>query len=262
MDGFVLEKRDPRVTDWFLMSSIYPTLVLSVGYVVYAKIVGPWHMRNSDPWNVKTPLMLYNLIQIIGNIWLLQRYLKFGWLAGYNLVCQDVERDADPSSNGYQMAVTIWWATMFRYLDFMDTFFFIVKKKFGHVNALQTIHHFLMPIYGWIVLNYGPGGQDSFGGMVNTIVHTIMYFYYFMAALGPQYQKYLWWKRYLTTFQIVQFVIGFSKSIIVALGIVECGYPWQVSAVTSMNMGLMFVLFVHFYIQSYISKPSSKKRSE
>jgi len=30
-----------------------------------------------------------------------------------------------------------------------------------------------------------------------------MYFYYMVAAMGPEYQKYIWWKKYLTTFQMV-----------------------------------------------------------
>lgn len=30
-----------------------------------------------------------------------------------------------------------------------------------------------------------------------------MYFYYMVAALGPKYQKYIWWKKYLTAFQMV-----------------------------------------------------------
>ena len=31
-----------------------------------------------------------------------------------------------------------------------------------------------------------------------------MYTYYGLAALGPAWQKYLWWKKYMTTFQIVR----------------------------------------------------------
>lgn len=34
-----------------------------------------------------------------------------------------------------------------------------------------------------------------------------MYGYYGLAALGPQMQKYLWWKKYLT---IIQMVCWFS----------------------------------------------------
>lgn len=42
-----------------------------------------------------------------------------------------------------------------------------------------------------------------FIGLVNTFVHIIMYSYYGLAALGPHMQKYLWWKKYLTSLQLV-----------------------------------------------------------
>lgn len=35
-----------------------------------------------------------------------------------------------------------------------------------------------------------------------------MYGYYGLAALGPQMQRYLWWKKYLTIIQMVCFVKG------------------------------------------------------
>lgn len=45
-----------------------------------------------------------------------------------------------------------------------------------------------------------------FGAMLNSFVHVIMYTYYGVAALGPKYQKYLWWKKYLTMLQLVSSV--------------------------------------------------------
>lgn len=47
------------------------------------------------------------------------------------------------------------------------------------------------------------GGHGTFSNLVNNMVHVIMYFYYMMSAMGPQYQKYLWWKKHLTTVQLV-----------------------------------------------------------
>lgn len=44
--------------------------------------------------------------------------------------------------------------------------------------------------------------------LLNALVHVVMYFYYFLAGLGPRYKKFLWWKQYITTFQITQFVIA------------------------------------------------------
>lgn len=47
------------------------------------------------------------------------------------------------------------------------------------------------------------GGHSTFFAMLNSFVHIVMYFYYMVAAMGPQYQKFIWWKKYLTTFQMV-----------------------------------------------------------
>ena len=74
-----------------------------------------------------------------------------------------------------------------------------------------------MPIFAWTLCRWLPGGHESFGGTVNSLVHVIMYSYYFLAALGPQMQKYLWWKRYLTTFQMVQVSLGLSAARVVIL---------------------------------------------
>lgn len=48
------------------------------------------------------------------------------------------------------------------------------------------------------------GGHSTFFGLLNTFVHIVMYSYYLFAAMGPQFQKYLWWKKYLTSLQMVR----------------------------------------------------------
>jgi hypothetical protein len=49
------------------------------------------------------------------------------------------------------------------------------------------------------------GGHGTLLGVINSFVHIIMYSYYLLAAFGPEMQKYLWWKKYLTTLQIVSY---------------------------------------------------------
>jgi hypothetical protein len=39
--------------------------------------------------------------------------------------------------------------------------------------------------------------------MINSGIHALMYIYYALAALGPSMQKYLWWKKHMTTLQLV-----------------------------------------------------------
>ena len=47
------------------------------------------------------------------------------------------------------------------------------------------------------------GEQGVVIGFLNSVVHVAMYTYYMIAAMGPKYQKYLWWKKYITTIQLV-----------------------------------------------------------
>lgn len=66
-------------------------------------------------------------------------------------------------------------------------------------------------MYGIIVV----GGHSTFFALLNTFVHVVMYFYYMVAAMGPEYQKYIWWKKYLTAFQMV------SKLVFTIAGIIN-----------------------------------------
>lgn len=47
------------------------------------------------------------------------------------------------------------------------------------------------------------GGNATFPNLLNNFVHVCMYFYYMMSAMGPEYAKFLWWKKYMTELQIV-----------------------------------------------------------
>lgn len=46
------------------------------------------------------------------------------------------------------------------------------------------------------------GGHGTLLGLINSFIHVLMYAYYMLSAI-PAMQKYLWWKKYLTSMQIV-----------------------------------------------------------
>ena len=131
-----------------------------------------------------------------------------------------------------------WWYFFSKFVDLLDTAFFILRKKDKQVTALHVIHHSTLPFLSWwgprsvepgkrslrrtqkrstftacptailwLLLRFVGGGQTGFGPFLNSGVHTVMYLYYLLAALGPAVQKHLWWKKYITTLQLVQFVM-------------------------------------------------------
>lgn len=87
-------------------------------------------------------------------------------------------------------------------------------------------------------------------GLINSFIHVLMYAYYMLAAMGPQVQKHLWWKKYLTTMQIIQFAIVFVHTIQIQFQS-DCGFPKSIAFLLSLNAGLFAYMFTSFYIRSY-----------
>lgn len=81
------------------------------------------------------------------------------------------------------------------------------------------------------------------------MIHCIMYSYYALAALGPRVQRYLWWKKYITLIQMIQFGILGSYSMIVMLKGKD--YPSLAFWTAFSQPPLFFYLFFDFYVQCY-----------
>ncbi len=113
-----------------------------------------------------------------------------------------------------------------------------------------------MPCTMYFGIRFVPGGHGTLMCLINSFVHVIMYFYYGVAACGPQYQKYLWWKKYITKLQLAQFLIVSIHSI--QFFFIPCDYPLFFSYWTLVYAMIFMVLFANFYIQSYIKRISRK----
>lgn len=102
-----------------------------------------------------------------------------------------------------------------------------------------------------------PGGHSSFFGFLNTFVHIVMYTYYMIAAIGPEMQKYLWWKKYLTILQMAQF-IGIMVHAFQLFFSNPCNYPIVFAYWIGGHGVLFFFLFKNFYKQAYTPKNRKK----
>ena len=162
-------------------------------------------MKNREPYDLRNLLAVYNGVQVIFSAWIFYTIGRAGWFYDYSFTCQPI--DYSHSEFAMRMVHSCWWYYFSKYTEFFDTFFFILRKKMEQVSVLHVVHHGIMPMSVWFGLKFTPGGHSTFFGFLNTFVHIVMYVYYMLAAMGPRYQKYTWWKKYLTSLQMVQFVL-------------------------------------------------------
>ena len=55
-------------------------------------------------------------------------------------------------------------------------------------SLLHLFHHGIMPLSCWPGARWFCGGHASFMSMLNSFVHVVMYTYYMIAAMGPEYK--------------------------------------------------------------------------
>ncbi|KAL1431293.1 hypothetical protein MTO96_014315 [Rhipicephalus appendiculatus] len=243
----VVASTDPRVKGWPLMGSPMTMLSIIAGYIYFVKVWGPNWMKGREPFQIKPVLIAYNLIMVALSTFFFILGGSYTYLGPYNWFCQPTSYATDPDS----MAVTTlgWWYLLTKMAEFLDTVFFVLTKKFAHISLLHVVHHSTVAWIVWMGVNLGAGGQNAFFPFINCFVHIVMYTYYFLAALGPKVRKYLWWKRYLTQFQMAQFIVGFVHAAIPVF--YDCGFPPYFAYILMGQAVMLFFMFRNFYNKTY-----------
>ncbi|XP_049624796.1 elongation of very long chain fatty acids protein 7 [Suncus etruscus] len=244
-----IKDADPRVQGFLLMSSPLPqTIILSL-YVYFVTSLGPKLMENRKPFELKKAMITYNFLIVLFSLYLCYEFVMSGWGTGYSFRCEIVDYSNSPKA--LRMVHTCWLYYFSKFIELLDTIFFVLRKKNSQVTFLHVFHHTIMPWTWWFGVKFAAGGLGTFHAFVNSAVHVVMYSYYGLSALGPAYQKYLWWKKYLTTLQLVQFIIV-SIHIGQFLFMKDCNYQFPIFLYIILSYGCIFLLlFLHFWYRAY-----------
>jgi len=250
---FLMSLADKRVADWPLMTSPWPTLVIICLYL-YLVYAGPRLMSNRKPLELRPLLLLYNATVAGLNLYIgleltfTSQKLDFSW------TCEPVDYTLNPLA--VRVASALWWYYASKLLEMFDTVFFILRKKNNQLTFLHVYHHSTMFGLWWIGVKYVAGGSSFLGAMFNCYVHVLMYTYYFLAAIGPWTRPFLWWKKYLTMIQMVQFFLALIFGINALR--VGCDFPMWMQYSANAYMVSFLVLFGKYFYREYCAKQRKK----
>lgn len=234
-----------------LLSSPVYTALICLTYVYLVTIAGPNYMKDRKPMNIKSFMIIYNAFQVLLSAYICIQALRGGWWNSYSFRCQPP--DYSDSYRSEVMLHVVYVFYLSKFTEMTDTFCFVARKKYNQVTLLHVVHHGIVPLSTWPGVRWLPGGHSSFWGLINSFVHFWMYLYYLMAAMGPEYQKYIWWKRYITQMQMIQFILIFVHSIQLFVQN-DCNYPLGMSYFIAAHAVLFFILFANFYLKAYLTK--------
>ncbi|OUM61388.1 hypothetical protein PIROE2DRAFT_69616 [Piromyces sp. E2] len=185
------------------ISPLSTTKEVFIGFCAYfAVIFGVQHIMrkyNIKPFQLKWPFFIHNCILTVVSAALLSGF-------AYNLY--PIMRKhgilyalCNEGSYTQQMELLYYLNYLVKWWEFVDTLFLVLKRK--KLEFLHVYHHSFTMVLCFVELV----GRVSVSWLVITInlaVHVIMYYYY---ARTSVIKKRVWWKKYLTTMQIVQFII-------------------------------------------------------
>lgn len=184
------------------------------------------YMKNKNPYVLKTPLIIYNTFQVLLNIYIIQ-----GLIGLPQITFND------------NLKYFTYIHYLSKYLDYCDTWFIILRKKDNQLTFFHIYHHYSIGIIWGMSLHNGVGnGTGSFGCLLNSIIHFLMYTHYLWTSFGYNNP----FKKLITRFDIL-----FLHSIVVLFyqNIYPKHYEW-------IQLGYqlqMFTLFTNFYKKNYQS---------
>ncbi|XP_062986434.1 very long chain fatty acid elongase 2 [Elgaria multicarinata webbii] len=245
---YMFGARDSRVRGWLMLDSYLPTFFLTVVYLLFIRL-GTTFMKTRPALSLRGLLIVYNLGVTMLSFYMLIELILATWEGGYNLQCQNLTSAGEAD---IRVAKVLWWYYFSKVIEFADTAFFVLRKKNSQITFLHVYHHATMFNIWWCVMNWIPCGQSFFGPTLNSFIHVLMYSYYGLSVI-PSMRKYLWWKKYLTQAQLIQFLLTITHTL--SAVVKPCGFPFGCLIFQSSYMATLVVLFVNFYVKTYRKRP-------
>ncbi|GAB0092073.1 Elongation of very long chain fatty acids protein [Sergentomyia squamirostris] len=247
---------DPRTRGLFLVDNLYLIAAMVILYLVMV-FTGPKIMKDKKPFGLKNLILFYNFAMSATNAYICYELYHRASLLNFTWFCTPLPAENDP--NAVLLARATWLYFLTKLIEILDTLFFILRKKNNQLSGMHIYHHASVIVYSHLMTKYLPVGISYLPLLFNSGVHVLMYVYYGLSAIGPAVQPYLWWKKYLTLIQIIQFVCGFGIQI--TSEVIGCNtLPPIVSVLHLMFSISFFVLFGQFYMKSYKKTQKSDQK--
>ncbi|XP_011882173.1 PREDICTED: elongation of very long chain fatty acids protein AAEL008004-like [Vollenhovia emeryi] len=249
------ELSHPSCRDWLFVSSPFPLLLITVGYLYCVLYAGPRYMKNRTPFKLRTIILIYDVIQILANLWLLKLQFEAGcFVILTELTVKNCWTQYASIIDASKWHITGWYGLLLKIFDYIETCIFVLRKKQNQVSVLHVYHHVSNVTFVWINFKYFVDVRTAYVSIVNCTVHVIMYMYYFISAWSPNLQRMMSpIKPFITTLQMVQFLCF----LYFLLQFLTCEVPRGVVLLFTVNIFIFLYLFYDFYKKSYTAKQKS-----
>ncbi|XP_017012594.2 very long chain fatty acid elongase 1 [Drosophila takahashii] len=218
-------------------------------YLYFVTKAGPHFMETRKPYELKKLILVHNVIQVVSCIYVIKEVLFITDNAIYFFWrCRDLGSSPEHVRRYYSLAYFLFWLKL---SELLETVIFVLRKKQNQVSKLHIFHHFSTLTLVYVLINMNRNGTAAyFCVFLNSIVHVIMYSYYFVAAVADKsvVEALTPVKKSITVIQMTQFALILTQ---VPCQLVSCGMPPAVLLYFTGVIVGMFYGFYDFYNSAY-----------
>ena len=186
-----------------------------------------------------------------------------------------LEKIKPGEEHGKMLGIHTFWhyGILLRVIEFIETIFFVLRKKHNQVTFLHIYHHISTIVIFWVFLKYSgsklnnllhsfwlfllspTGMTDIYLGIINSSVHVFMYTYYLLSSVSSTKRLMKKVKPFVTILQLIQFLIITGHCLV---AIQPSCDATRLFYIQFPNVFLLMYMFVKFFIQTYVNKKKKK----
>lgn len=243
------EYMEKHWTDSIVYSLLYVLVIFS----------GQEYMKHRPRYDLRRALIMWStslaIFSIIGTLRTLPELV-------FSVTTRGIQNSVCAATSFFKGASGLW-AYLFalsKVVELGDTVFIVLRKQ--PLQLLHWYHHVTVLIYTWYSYSY-LSPQAPWFGVMNFIVHSFMYSYYSLRAMGVYIHKKV--SMAITCLQMTQMFVGCGINIL----IYQIKQRGEDCFQTYSNLQVSFImyisylgLFIHFFYLRYFSDARSKSNDK
>lgn len=116
---------------------------------------GPKMMKDRRPYNVTNILRIYNVFQVIACSIFVYRTFSMGFDFRFLWKCESFDFLTD--GERLELKIGTWCFLLLRMFEFVETIFFILRKKGNQASFLHVYHHITVVLLMWVYITFDTG---------------------------------------------------------------------------------------------------------
>jgi elongation of very long chain fatty acids protein 1 len=237
----------PVIDSLPLMASPLPLTAIIIAYMWFVLKAGPDLMKSRKAYDLTQIIRVYNIFQVVICAWFVYKVHQLNFSFNMTWRCIDTLK---PGTE-LKVYIIMWRFILLRGFEFIETIFFVLRKKQNQVSTLHVYHHISTVVLLWIFFKYSPGYTGSFTAIFNSCIHIVMYFYYFLTSFKSMLKLTTKIKPFMTAIQIAQLIIILGHLIVAVMPSCETSKIYYLMII---NISILILMFGQFYFKSYMKK--------